>query len=116
MTPAVRSCCRTGPELHDAAVSGKRTEAGHRDDQGRLVMNDATRVADRIAGALGDATGSYERLVSDGICQALGVDPAFRGQLVPAPTISTKTVAWLHQASGGPAADSAQELLAALKL
>jgi hypothetical protein len=81
-------------------------------------MNDQATISDRIAGALGDDHGSYEQLMGGHICIALGVDPAFRGQLIPTPKITKTTAKWLRDAAKAPAESGAHasEILAALQL
>ena len=44
------------------------------------VERDTTN--ERIAAALGNRDGSYERLIGLRICSALGIDPTFQGQLL----------------------------------
>ena len=79
-------------------------------------MNDQPTTTSRIAGALGDPSSSYQLLVGSHICTALGVDPDFRGRLVPAPSISAEAAAWLHGVADAAAPDAvhATELLAVL--
>lgn len=81
-------------------------------------MNTQATINQQIAGALGDAGGSYELLIGSHICDALGVEPTHRGLLVPAPNISSEAAAWLRQAAEESDLESehAAEVLAVLQL
>lgn len=81
-------------------------------------MNDQATINEQIAEALGDARGSYEQLIGAHICTALGLDPAFRGQLIACPSVSTTTATWLRDAANAAAPDAqhATEILTALQL
>ena len=81
-------------------------------------MNDQATINDQIAEAIGDPRGSYEQLIGVHICAALGVDPAFQGQLIASPKVSATTATWLRNAAEAtsPDAEHAAEILAALQL
>ena len=91
--------------VHDRVASARKPDT-----------SDAATINDRIAGALGDCEGSYERLVGRRICFALDVDPAFQGPLSPAPNVSANTVTWLRETAAAGASDAAHaaEILALL--
>jgi hypothetical protein len=75
-------------------------------------------INEQIAGALGDARGSYELLIGSHICDALGVEPTSNGRLIPTPRITPQSVEWLRATAigSGPGCDHAADVLAALQL
>jgi hypothetical protein len=81
-------------------------------------MNTDRTINEQIAGALGDAAGSYEQLIGRHICDALGIEPTFRGRLMATRKISPQAAAWLRDASGATNSDAAHasEILDALEL
>ncbi len=73
-------------------------------------------INEKIAAALGDTNGSYERLIGSHICDALGIDPTHRGRLLPASNVSPEAIEWLRTSSAkaGVERGHAAEILAAL--
>lgn len=77
-------------------------------------MNTNDTLIHQIASALGNNDGSYELLIAGRVCQALGIEPAHSGRLIPAPNITSEASAWLQHAANGSDPDSnhASEILA----
>ena len=80
-------------------------------------MKTQLTISQQIAGALGDSCGSYELLISNHICEAVGIEPTRRGSLVSTPDINSEAEAWLRRIAqgSGPGAGHAAAILAALK-
>ena len=81
-------------------------------------MSAETTINQQIADALGDGSGSYEQLIGRNVCEALGVEPTYRGRLSPAVSITPDAAGWLRSAADGPSPGSqhAAEIVAALGL
>ena len=79
-------------------------------------MKTQPTISQQIAGALGDSCGSCELLVSNHICEALGIEPTRRGSLASTPDITSTPDTWLRRIAQGsrPESGHAAAVVAAL--